>query len=151
MRTTSDIIAEISYDAYWDSITDLKQEVLQMDNNINAWEENGRFYFSDGTIVIETVELVDVDSLEFVPLALSEQEFPPARFSHAGSIDGDKLWIHGGRGINENGNWFALDDVWYLDLSSGDWTELVMETVSGRVRCALRSGYGNPYERGAFL
>ena len=36
-----------------------------MDNNINAWEQSGRFYFSDGSIVIETTEMVDVDSLEY--------------------------------------------------------------------------------------
>ena len=36
-----------------------------MNNNVNAWEENGRFYFSDGSIVIETSELVDVDLLVY--------------------------------------------------------------------------------------
>ena len=36
-----------------------------MDKNINAWEQSGRFYFSDGSIVIETAEIVDVDSLEY--------------------------------------------------------------------------------------
>lgn len=34
-------------------------------NNVNVWEENGRFYFSDGSIVIETNELVDNDLLVY--------------------------------------------------------------------------------------
>ena len=36
-----------------------------MNNNVNAWEENDRFYFSDGSIVIETSELVDVALLVY--------------------------------------------------------------------------------------
>lgn len=34
-------------------------------NNVNAWEENGKFYLSDGLIVIETSELVDISLLVY--------------------------------------------------------------------------------------
>ena len=36
-----------------------------MDNNVNAWEQSWRFYFSDGMTVVETTELVDMDSFEY--------------------------------------------------------------------------------------
>jgi hypothetical protein len=34
-------------------------------NNVNAWEENGKFYLSDGLIVIETSSLVNVNLLVY--------------------------------------------------------------------------------------
>lgn len=34
-------------------------------NSVIAWEENGKFYFSDGFITIETTELLDTDSLVY--------------------------------------------------------------------------------------
>ena len=36
-----------------------------MMNDVQVWEEDGKFYFSDGPITIWTTELVDVDSLEY--------------------------------------------------------------------------------------
>ena len=34
-------------------------------NNVQSWEDDGNYCFSDGSIIIWTTELIDLDSLEY--------------------------------------------------------------------------------------
>ena len=34
-------------------------------NNVQSWEDDGNYCFSDGSIIVWTTELIDIDSLEY--------------------------------------------------------------------------------------
>mmetsp|Transcript_12308 Transcript_12308/g.25083 ORF Transcript_12308/g.25083 Transcript_12308/m.25083 type:complete len:500 (+) Transcript_12308:358-1857(+) len=77
---------------------------------------------------------------------------PPARFSHAGSIDPTtgNLCTTAGRALKSNGDWYILNDAWCLDLRTYQWRELPLVNPITRSYHTLTSWKGGLYQFGGY-
>ena len=90
--------------------------------------QNGTGYY-DSTWVYESGDWTQI----------STSNTPPARALHALIYHDNRLWLFGGRAVNGT----SLNDLWTLDLTTNEWTEV---TVSGAIPSA-RMAHSFTYDR----